>query len=63
MLPIIRIGDRIEMKKNHPCGGKNFLVLFAGSDVKIRCESCGRELVLPRVKLEKSIKQIISEQL
>jgi len=52
--------DILEMKKKHPCGGIRFRVLFAGSDVKIRCEKCGREMILTRVKLEKNIKRVIS---
>ncbi len=59
MQKTVRSGDLIEMKKSHPCGGKIFRVLFAGSDVKIRCETCGHELILPRIKLEKSIKGIV----
>ena len=55
------VNDILEMKKNHPCGGTKFKVLFLGSDVKIRCETCGRELIVPRIKLEKKIKRIISE--
>lgn len=47
------------MKKPHPCGGFRFHVLYAGSDVKVRCETCGREMILPRVKLEKNIKRVI----
>ncbi len=56
-------GDILELKKKHPCGGILFHVLFAGSDVKVRCETCGREMVLPRVKLEKNIKRVIKKQL
>jgi len=55
-----RTGDVLELKKIHPCGGKRFSVIFAGSDVKISCTTCGRELLVPRVKLEKSIKRVIS---
>lgn len=61
MIKSFGINDILELKKTHPCGGKRFVVLFSGSDVKVRCETCGREMVLPRVKLEKSIKRIISE--
>ncbi len=53
------VGDALIMKKEHPCGGKRFLVLYAASDVKIRCMTCGREMLLPRIKLEKSIKLVI----
>lgn len=52
---------RIEMKKKHPCGGKTFLVLRVGMDFKIKCEKCGREVMVPRNKIEKNIKKIITE--
>lgn len=54
------VGDLLELKKVHPCGGRTFRVLYAASDVRIRCESCGKEMILPRVKIEKSIKRIVS---
>ncbi|MBR5496531.1 MAG: DUF951 domain-containing protein [Clostridia bacterium] len=57
----IRTGDILEMKKQHPCGGKNFEVLRIGMDFRIRCIQCGREVMLPRVKVEKNIKNIIKE--
>ena len=55
----IRLNDILEMKKEHPCGGKRFTVLRAGMDFRIRCEKCGREVMVPRVKAEKSLKKII----
>ena len=61
MIFTFQTNDILEMKKVHPCGGNQFRVLFAGCDVKVRCENCGREMVLPRIKLEKSIKKVISE--
>ena len=48
-------GDELTLKKPHPCSSRRFLVLYAASDVKIRCVGCGREVMLPRVKLEKMI--------
>jgi hypothetical protein len=55
------VGDRAELKKPHPCGGNIFKILRVGSDVRIVCETCGRDMTLDRVKLEKSIKKINSE--
>lgn len=57
----IRVGDKLEMKKTHPCGGKLFSVLRAGMDFRIRCEKCGREVMVPRVKIERNIKKVIRE--
>ncbi|MBQ8208450.1 MAG: DUF951 domain-containing protein [Clostridia bacterium] len=55
----ISVGDIIEMKKNHPCGAKLFKILRVGSDVRIVCEGCGRDMVLDRLRLEKSVKKVV----
>ena len=57
----IRVNDILEMKKQHPCGGKTFLVLRSGMDFKLRCTNCGREVMVPRVKAEKNIKKVTRE--
>ena len=58
------VGDTLTMKKNHACSktAKQMLVLMAGSDIKVRCISCGREMIIPRVKLEKSIKNVTRKE-
>ena len=53
--------DVLRLKKKHPCGSDLFKVLRCGSDVKISCSECKRELMLPREKLEKMIKSVITE--
>ncbi|MCR5652485.1 MAG: DUF951 domain-containing protein [Ruminococcus sp.] len=55
----LNAGDRIELKKPHPCGSKTFELLRVGMDFKIRCEGCGREVMVPRKKVEKSIKKVL----
>ena len=52
-------GDILVMKKSHPCGSNRMIVLRSGMDFKLRCEGCGHELMLPRSRVEKSIKKII----
>lgn len=54
----IRVGDVLTMKKKHPCGAERWLVLRSGMDFRLRCLGCGRELLLPRVKAEKGVKQV-----
>ena len=54
----IDVGDVLTLKKPHPCGNNTFKVLRTGSDVRIVCQNCGRDLTLDRIKLEKSIKSI-----
>jgi hypothetical protein len=57
-------GDILDMKKPHACDSKSkqMLVLMAGSDIKVKCCGCGREMIIPRVKLEKSIKSITRKE-
>ena len=53
------VGNVLELKKPHPCGEKHFKVLRVGSDVRIVCTGCGRDMTVDRIKLEKSIKNVI----
>jgi len=57
----VQVGDRLQMKKPHPCGSSEFLVLRVGMDFRVRCAGCGREVMLPRAKIERNIKKIIRE--
>lgn len=58
----VRVGDILELKKGHPCGSRQWLVLRVGMDFKLRCQGCGHELMTPRSKAEKSIRRIIREE-
>ena len=55
----IRVGDIVTMKKKHPCGADTFTVTRIGMDFRLRCDGCGREVMVPRVKAEKSLKKIL----
>lgn len=58
----IRVGDILEMKKQHPCGANTFTVLRSGADFKLKCSGCGHEVMVTRVKAEKRIKKVIREE-
>ena len=58
----LRLHDRVELKKQHPCGGKTWVIGRVGMDIKLRCETCGHELMLPREKVEKAIKKLLREE-
>ena len=51
-------GDTLVMKKPHPCGGNEFKVARGGSDVRIICVKCGRDVTVERIKLERNIKSV-----
>ena len=55
----VRVGDVLELKKEHPCGSRRWQVLRVGRDVKLRCQGRGHELMLPRSKAEKNIRKIL----
>ncbi|MBQ9967774.1 MAG: DUF951 domain-containing protein [Oscillospiraceae bacterium] len=57
----VRLQDILIMKKEHPCGSKQWLVLRTGMDFRLRCGGCGHEVLLPRSKAEKNIRQILRE--
>ena len=54
----IRVGDILTLKKTHPCGSRDWLVLRIGADFKLRCRGCGHEIMGPRVKFEKNLRQL-----
>ena len=58
----LRLNQRVELKKQHPCGSKVWTILRVGMDIKLRCAGCGHELMLPRSKTEKAIKRILEEE-
>lgn len=54
----IRVGDILTMKKEHPCGSRRWLVLRIGMDFRLRCTGCGHEVMGPRSKFEKNVRDI-----
>ena len=62
MVEQFELGDIVEMKKQHPCGEKNFKIIRIGADVKIKCLGCERIVMLPRNKFVKGAKKIIQIQ-
>lgn len=55
----VRVNDVLQMKKPHPCGSREWLVLRSGMDFRLRCLGCGHEVLLPRSKAEKGIREIV----
>lgn len=59
-MPIpLQVGDKIETKKPHPCGGSKWEILRCGMDFKLRCCGCGRIIQLSRKDVEKRLKRIV----
>ena len=60
-LPLkIEIGDRVRLKKPHPCGSYHWEVVRTGADIRAKCLVCGRLVMLPRAYFERRIRQFLS---
>ena len=51
--------DRVKMRKTHPCGSDEWVVIRTGADVKIRCCGCGRIVMLDRAVFEKRMRRVV----
>ena len=56
----LEIGDLVQMRKPHPCGSDKWVVTRTGADIKIRCEGCGRVVMLDRVEFEKRVRKVLT---
>lgn len=54
----ISLGDIVTLKKQHPCGSREWEVLRVGMDFRLRCLGCDHQVMIPRKQLEKSIRKI-----
>lgn len=57
----IRLGDRVLMRKPHPCGSSEWTVIRIGADVKIRCLGCGHIVMLDRADFVKRRKKVLEQ--
>jgi hypothetical protein len=56
MLPDLELNDILKLRKEHPCGEDRWKVIRLGADIKIECLGCGRQIMLTRRKLARSVK-------
>lgn len=62
MQPVkLAVGDLIQTKKKHPCSADVFKIMRVGSDVRILCMGCGRDMTLSRESVEKMIKKVLPQ--
>lgn len=55
----VRLGDRIELRKVHPCGGRTWRVVRLGADIGLVCDTCGRRVMLERRDLERRFRDFV----
>ena len=60
---IILAGDIVRTRKKHPCGSDLWTVIRTGADIKIRCNTCGRMVMMDRETFLKRRKELVSRPL
>ena len=61
MVSNYKLGSIIIMKKEHPCGTNEWTITRIGADIKIKCNNCGRFIMLPRNDFNKKMKKVVKE--
>lgn len=61
MEKLYSLGDKVIMKKPHPCKTNLWEITRVGVDVKIKCINCGRSIMLDRLEFEKKLKKVVKE--
>lgn len=56
----IHLDDVVRLRKPHPCGGYEWVVVRLGADIGLKCLKCGRRVLLPRSELQRRIKAFVS---
>jgi hypothetical protein len=58
MLPDLKLGDLVRLRKPHPCGGYEWKVIRLGADIGLECRICGRRVLLTRRELARRLKTV-----
>ncbi len=56
------LNDKVIMKKGHACGSNLWTITRVGVDVKIKCDACGREIMMDRLEFVKKVKKVINNE-
>lgn len=54
----IQVGNIVKLKKQHPCGSREWEVLRIGADFRLKCMGCGHQIMVPRKLVEKNVREI-----
>jgi hypothetical protein len=61
MLPDLQMGDVLRLRKPHPCGNTDWVVVRLGADIGLKCLGCGRRILLPRRDVARRMKTYVSK--
>lgn len=55
---VYAVGDIVRLKKKHPCGASEWEILRIGTDFRLKCTGCGRQVMIARRLVEKNTREI-----
>jgi hypothetical protein len=55
----LRIGDRLRLRKEHPCGSREWSVVRLGADIGLVCAGCGHRILMDRLDVERRVVEIV----
>ncbi|MBI4236703.1 MAG: DUF951 domain-containing protein [Chloroflexi bacterium] len=58
-VPLITVGDLVQLRKGHPCGGDTWRVTRVGADIGVQCTTCGRRVMLDRLVFERRVRRVL----
>lgn len=58
----IQVGDIVRLKKQHPCGSREWEVLRIGADFRLKCRGCEHQIMIARRDVEKNVREVIKKQ-
>ncbi len=59
MLPDLQLNDRLRLRKPHPCGSYEWIIVRLGADIGLECTVCKRRVLLSRRELSRRMKAIL----
>jgi len=57
-----KLNDQVIMKKQHACGTNLWTITRMGVDIKIKCNNCGREIMMDRLEFQKKLKKVLKNE-
>ena len=61
MLPELQMNDVLRLRKPHPCGNTDWVVVRLGADIGLKCLGCGRRILLPRREVARRMKSYVNK--
>ena len=56
----LRLGDRLRLRKEHPCGSRDWEVVRLGADIGLVCQGCGHRILMDRLDVERRFTEYLS---